>query len=313
LTECDVTMTAGTPDPVQATTTTEVVRMTASGVAPTVVHVAGIGAVPILTPEVGVLRVGTIDPAPSELEVARLRSAGIRTESMGLSLLERQKLASVTWGARNQAPDYVKLAYASEYSTGGGGEAGGGVGDSTQWVGTTSYQEVIQFGVLEPSMRGNGFLEITATMVFTNGDGDPNATVSFQLQRAADMPDEEGVDPSLFGLPQSFAAATTLQSLGIPNGVGVASGRLSLCFRVYALGHDSSSFRQLMDGRMKWTNLGGGDPQVREYLTPMLVDVSNDVVFRLAFKADQTVTAQQLWKVTSASAALVLPRDGHGY
>lgn len=76
------------------------------------------------------------------------------------------KVDSVEWGARYYRPDFVKLAYVSQYGTGQTGNEVEGQGNSDLWTGTSAYGEIARWFVPELSFRGQGIMEINITGYF---------------------------------------------------------------------------------------------------------------------------------------------------
>lgn len=218
----------------------------------------------------------------------------------GVTGWDRIKLDSIEFGANRTVPDLVKLAYATEKSTSSN--------DSVDWPGTTSYQEVIQFLVPQPSWRANGYLEFDVTASFLNSAGAGTETVTFEVQRSATWPTSPGVDPSLFGLPQAWTSVASYQSGAINVGAGI--GVFTFTLRIRANGHAGTTFRQAWSGEMIWQDLAGGEPGFRKFIGRTAMDVTNDLLFRLRFKTDFAPSSDPAFNVKSASAILVCPRDG---
>jgi len=219
----------------------------------------------------------------------------------GLTGWDRAKLDSVDWGATNRAPDLVKLAYATENSVTGSN-------DSVDWPGTTSYQEIIQFLVPQPAWRANGYIEFDVTGSFLNSAGAGTETVSFELQRSNPWPTSDATDPALFGLPQSWTTFGTFTSLALNVGAGI--GVFTFLLRIRANPHVGTTFRQAWSGEMVWSDLAGGEPGVRKFISRTAIDVTQDQLLRLRFKTDFTPSSDPAFNVKSASAILVCPRDG---
>jgi hypothetical protein len=76
------------------------------------------------------------------------------------------KVDSVEWGARYYRPDFVKLAYVSQYGTGLTGGEVEGQSNSDLWTGTSAYGEIARWFVPELSFRGQGIMEIDITGYF---------------------------------------------------------------------------------------------------------------------------------------------------
>lgn len=81
------------------------------------------------------------------------------------------KVDSVEWGARYYRPDFVKLAYVSQYGTGETGGEVEGQGNSDLWTGTSAYGEIARWFIPELSFRGQGILDVNITGYF-----DPSVT-----------------------------------------------------------------------------------------------------------------------------------------
>lgn len=247
------------------------------------------------------------------VEVSERDVIDVQIESDGMTPEQVEKLNSIDFGARARQPDLVKLAYAVEKYSGTDSDAG----DSVVWDGTDVFQELIQFLVPAPAWRASGYLEFDFAMGFQNpsGVGSGAETISFEIQRANIPPTDPGVDPSLFGLPQSWTTVATFQTLAIPTGAG--TGRLSLLVRFRANGHTGTAFQQIWGGQAIWSDLSPGEPKTRFFIGGgSAFDPTKDLLVRARFKADQpiagTFPANQIWKVRSASCILVCPRDESG-
>jgi len=76
------------------------------------------------------------------------------------------KVDSMDWGARYYRPDFVKLAYVSQYGTGETGGEVEGQGNSDLWTGTSAYGEIARWFIPEMSFRGQGVLDVDITGYF---------------------------------------------------------------------------------------------------------------------------------------------------
>lgn len=232
--------------------------------------------------------------------VSERETLAVEVDLGGLTGFDRAKLDSIEWGATNRPPDLVKLAYATEKST--------TTNNSVDWPGTTSFQEVIQFLVPQPAWRQNGYVEWDVTGSFLNSAGAGTETVTFELQRSNPWPTDVGEPAGTFGLPQSWTTFGTFTSLALNTGAGI--GVFTFTLRIRANPQTSTVFRQSWSGEMVWSDLAGGEPGFRKFVSRTAIDVTEDQLFRLRFKTDFTPSTDPAFNVKSASAILVCPRDG---
>jgi hypothetical protein len=121
------------------------------------------------------------------------------------------KVDSIEWGARYYRPDFVKLAYVSQYGTGETGNEVEGQGNSDLWTGTSAYGEIARWFVPELSFRGQGLMEIDITGYF-DASVTPT-TQNYTLFTASSY--TSGLIFSGLNIPQSYSFFNTLDTADI--------------------------------------------------------------------------------------------------
>lgn len=248
---------------------------------------------------------GTVGSVPQVAgAVGGSESLAAEVDMTRFSSEERQKLQSVEWGATRNSSPFVRLAYAAEKGTGGGGDAGGGVGDSTQWTGTSAFQEVVRIYIPQPSWRANGYIEwdVTAAFAQPSGVAAGTETVTFKIARAVPPVTLPGTDSSVFGLPTALVDVSGLSWTSGALAVGPGTGAFTFLFRLRAGGHQGTTYRQAMSGEMLWHNLTTGVTDRKPHTARCAIDTTEDVELALLFKCDYTPGVGQSFNVTSASA-----------
>lgn len=117
------------------------------------------------------------------------------------------KVDSVEWGARYYRPDFVKLAYVSQYGTGQTGNEVEGQGNSDLWTGTSAYGEIARWFVPELSFRGQGIMEINITGYF-------DASTATATNNSASAY-TSGIEFSGINMPKCYSFINTLATADI--------------------------------------------------------------------------------------------------
>lgn len=223
-----------------------------------------------------------------------------------LTGLDREKLDSIEMGANRCRCGLIPLSYASEKGNSGSGEPGDMNGDSTKWIGSSSFKEIAHTHVQAPKWKKNGVLHFGLTAEFWNSTGAGTETGIFELRWRPGRPTDPGTSTSTFGLPQAWTTLATLTSKAIA--VGAGQGRMTVEVDISAEGHVGTAYGQTLDGRIKAKNLAGGAPDIAEIdPTALALDPTINLDFQWRFRFSVVPSDTCKLNVRSYAAWLVNP------
>lgn len=244
---------------------------------------------------------------------ATLHTTAVFEAPMGMSRAEREKLASIEYGAEKNL-DVPLYAYPLWSVTDLALTLSGNDGDSQPFTMTTAYRKVAHAFLPAHSFRDTGFLEILGS--FDAVDSAAGAIDTYiALFSQDDFPSGLGEPDATAGLPQAETEHVAVHTGALTCPAASAPLRVSFVAYIMSKGHDSTAgvttWRFHMFGRFTAPVAGVATdyPFATDFTLPF--DPTRDKIISLKAKAAALAGTQSL-KLRATYCAIKHPMDGTG-